>query len=84
MSDWVILEQVLARWRRLVASLKAMDLLHRGILAVSYRRIAMAIEAASKVSVFCIVVVWSLKFAPPLIQRKTVKLRNFVEQSSNM
>jgi hypothetical protein len=70
MSDWVILEQVLVRWRRLVASLKAMDLLHRGILTVSYQCIAMAIEAASKVSVFCIVVVLSLKFAPPLIQRK--------------
>ena len=52
----VILEQVLARWRRLVASLKVTDPLHRAILAVSYRRMAMAIKTASKVCVFYIVV----------------------------
>ncbi len=56
MSDWVLLERVLARWWRLVASLKATNLLHQAILAVSYRRIAMAIKTASKVGVFCIVV----------------------------
>jgi hypothetical protein len=55
MSDWVILERVLARWRRLVASLKAMNLFHKAILPVSYGRIAMAIKMASKVGVFCIV-----------------------------
>ena len=52
----VILERVLARWRRLVASLKVTDPLHRAILAVSYRRMAMAIKTASKVCVFYIVV----------------------------
>ncbi len=56
MFDWVILERVLARWQRLVASLKVTNLLHWAILTVSYRRIAMAIETASKVGVFCIVV----------------------------
>ena len=56
MSDWVLLERVLARWWRLVASLKATNLLHQAILVVSYRRIAMAIKTASKVGVFCIVV----------------------------
>ena len=56
MFDWVILEQLLAQWWHLVASLKATNLLHRSIRAVSYRRIAMAIETASKVGVFCIVV----------------------------
>ncbi len=56
MFDWVILEPLLAQWRRIVASLKATNLLHLSILAVSYRRIAMAIETASKVGVFCIVV----------------------------
>jgi hypothetical protein len=50
----VILERVLARWRRLVAFLKVTDPLHRAILAVSY--LAMAIETASKVGVFYIVV----------------------------
>jgi hypothetical protein len=39
-----------------VASLKATDLLYQAILAVSYQRIPMAIEMASKVGVFCIVV----------------------------
>jgi hypothetical protein len=47
---------VLAQWRRLVASLKAINLLNWVILAVSYRRIAIAIETASKVGVFCIVI----------------------------
>ena len=58
MYDWVILERVLARWRRLVASLKKKNLLHQAILAVSYRHIAMAIETASKVGGFCIAVLF--------------------------
>jgi hypothetical protein len=40
----------------LVASLKATNLLLRAILAVSYRRIAMAIKMASKVGVLCFIV----------------------------
>jgi hypothetical protein len=36
--------------------MKALDLLHRVMRSVSYRRIAMAIETASKVGIFCIVV----------------------------
>ena len=43
-SDWVILERVLARWWHLVAFVKALDLLHRAMRSVSYRRIAMVIE----------------------------------------
>ena len=39
-----------------MASLKAINLLNWVILAVSYRRIAIAIETASKVGVFCIVI----------------------------
>jgi hypothetical protein len=39
-----------------VAFRKALDLLHQAMLAVSYRRIAMAIKMASKVDVFFIVV----------------------------
>ena len=56
MSDWVISEQVLAQWQHLVASLKATNLFYRAILGVSYRRTAMAIKTASKIGVFCIVV----------------------------
>ena len=52
----VISERVLARWRRLVASLKASNHLHWSMLAVSYRRIAMTIETASKEGTFCIIV----------------------------
>ena len=40
-------EQVVARWRRLVASIKALDLLHREMRAVLHHRTAMAIEIAS-------------------------------------
>ena len=41
-------ERVLARWWRLVAFMKATHLLHRVMRAVSYRRIATAIEMTSK------------------------------------
>jgi len=40
-------ERLVARWRRLVASIKALDLLHRLMRAVSHHRTAMAIEIAS-------------------------------------
>jgi hypothetical protein len=56
MSDCVILERVLARWRSLVASLRARNLLNWVIPAVSYWRIVMAIKTASKVGVFFIIV----------------------------
>jgi len=52
----MILKRVLARWRHLVASLKATSLLHRAILAISNQRIAMTIKTASKAGVFCIIV----------------------------
>ena len=52
----MLLERVPAQWRRLVASLKAINLLHQEILAVSYRRIVMAIKMTCTVGVFCIVV----------------------------
>ena len=45
-------ERVLARWWHPVASSEALDPLHRAMHAVSYRRIAMAIETAHKVGVF--------------------------------
>ena len=52
MSDWWLSEQVLAQWWHPVASSEALDPLHRAMHAVSYRRIAMAIETASFVGVF--------------------------------
>jgi hypothetical protein len=36
--------------------MKALDLLHRAMRSVLYHRIAVAIETASKVGTFCIVV----------------------------
>ncbi len=40
-------EPVVARWRRLVAFIKALDLLHKAMLVVVHRRTVMAIEMAS-------------------------------------
>jgi len=48
----MLLERILACWRRPVASHEVTDLLHCAMWAVQYRRIAMAIEMASKVGVF--------------------------------
>ncbi len=42
----------LSAWRRLVASNKALNLLHQAMCAVTYRRIAMAIKTASFLGVF--------------------------------
>jgi hypothetical protein len=49
-------EQVLAQWQHLVSSMKAMNLLHQAMCKISHQRIVMAIEMASKVGVFLIVV----------------------------
>ncbi len=45
-------EQVVARWRRLVGFIKALDLLHWSMRAVLHRRTAMAIEMASSGGTF--------------------------------
>ena len=47
-------ERVLARWRCLVAYMKALDLLHRAMRAKLYRRIVVAIETAIKVGAYYI------------------------------
>jgi hypothetical protein len=47
-----LLATILAQWRRLVASNKALNLLHWAMCAVTYRRIAMAIKTASFLGVF--------------------------------
>ncbi len=43
---------ILTRWRRPVASSEALDLLHRAMHAVTYRRIATAIKTATFLGVF--------------------------------
>ncbi len=48
----ILSDIILARWRRPVASSEALDLLHRAIHTVTYRRIAMAIKAACFLGVF--------------------------------
>jgi hypothetical protein len=53
-----LLEQILAQWRRPVASIESLDIRHQAMRAVSYRRTATAIEMASKVGAFFVVVVF--------------------------
>ena len=48
MSLLLLSERVLTRWWRLVAFMKAMNLLHQAMCAVLYCHIATAIEMASK------------------------------------
>jgi hypothetical protein len=48
----MLLDIILARWQRPVASSEALDLLHWAMHAIMYRRIAMAIKMASFVGVF--------------------------------
>jgi hypothetical protein len=47
-----LLAAILARWQRLVASNRALNLLHWAMCAITYRRIAMAIKTASFLGVF--------------------------------
>jgi len=46
------MEQVVARWQRLVVFIKVLDLLHRAMHAVLQYRTAMAIEIASNRGAF--------------------------------
>ncbi len=48
----MLLDIILAQWRRPVTSGEALDLLHWSMRAVTYRHIAMAIKMASFVGVF--------------------------------
>ena len=63
MSLFIISEQVLARWRCLVAFMKAMDLPHRAMRAIEYRHNATAIIMVSTVDTYCIVVLFSVALA---------------------
>ena len=51
---------MIARWQRLVAFRKALDLLHWAMRAISYPRAATAIETASKVGTFYIIVLFAV------------------------
>jgi hypothetical protein len=50
---FMLLDIILAQWQHPVGSSEALDLLHQGMHAVMYRRIAFTIETASFVGVFC-------------------------------
>jgi hypothetical protein len=50
--QFMLLDIILARWRHPVASSEALDLLHRAMCAVTYRRISMAIKTATFLGVF--------------------------------
>ena len=47
-----LLAAILAQWWCLVASNKALNLLHQAMCAVTYRRIAMAIKTAGRQGAF--------------------------------
>jgi hypothetical protein len=49
---FMLLDIILSRWWRPMASSEALNLLHWAICAVMYRRIAIANKMASKVGVF--------------------------------
>jgi hypothetical protein len=51
-------ERILARWRQPVASIESLDICHWAMRGESYRRTATAIEMASKVGAFFVVVVF--------------------------
>jgi hypothetical protein len=50
--QFMLLDIILAQWQCPVASIEALDLLHRAMHAVTYRRIAMAIKTATFLGVF--------------------------------
>ncbi len=54
--QFMLLDIILAQWRRPVASSEALDLIHWTMRAVTYRRIAMAIKMATFLGVLLIVV----------------------------
>ncbi len=58
-----LLVAILARWRRLVASNKALNLLHWAMCAVLYLRTATAIKMASLFGTFFVVVLFAVALA---------------------
>jgi hypothetical protein len=50
--QFMLLDIIVAQWQHPVASCEALDLLHRAMHAVTYRRIAMAINTATFLGVF--------------------------------
>jgi hypothetical protein len=58
-----LLAAILAQWQHPVTFINALDLLHWGMHAVSYRRTAAAIKKASKVGPFFIVILFAVALA---------------------
>ena len=56
--QFMLLDQVLTQWRRLVAFKKARNLLRRVMRTESYHRTAMAIKMVNKVDTFCLLLPW--------------------------
>ena len=54
---------ILARWQRLVASNKALNLLYWAMRTVLYRRTTMAIKMASLLGTFLVVVLFAVALA---------------------
>jgi hypothetical protein len=50
--QFMLSDIILTRWQRSMVSSEAMDLLHRAMHTVTYRRIAMAIKMATFLGVF--------------------------------
>ncbi len=48
----MLLDRILAQWRRPVASSEALDLIHWAMHTVTYQHVAMVIKMARKVGVF--------------------------------
>jgi hypothetical protein len=59
----MLLEQVLARWRRVVASRKALNFLYQAMCATGAPPRAKAIKTASKGGAFFIVVLFAVALA---------------------
>jgi hypothetical protein len=62
--DWLqLLAAILAQWRHPVASAKVLELLHRAMCLVLYRRTAAAIKMAIKVGPFFVIVLFAVALA---------------------
>ena len=60
---WLLLAAILAQWWRSVASTKVLDLLYWAVHEVLYWRITAAIEMASKVGPFLLIVLFAVALA---------------------
>jgi hypothetical protein len=61
--QWLLLEEILIQWWCPVASIEALELLHRAMHAVTYPLITAAIKTASKLGVCFVVVLFDVALA---------------------